>query len=510
MDYTAPRGAGAASRNPNFPGEKTMLGMQRKLSTPFLVLLTLPATAMGFALSVQISVLSWILSTEYNLDIHEIGLVWAAGPLAGIIGQLLVGVISDRVWFWGGRRRPFIIVGGILAALMILALPYIGVISTQLGLDAIIGVAITVALALDLSINVSFNPTRSLITDVTPEGIARTRGYTWMQTVSGSFGVLAYGIGALFGNYALIYFAAGLVVLFSVVPALLIEEPRELPGASAAARADTEKTSVRELLHLIRPLWAFLLYDVVAMALKLAGIEPPGMWLEAACLVFAAWLFWQTLTERSAGAQFARQDLVDFRKVLAANSLSWIGVQTMFVYMIAFVQHRFPELGADASGRVLSVSFLMLNAVGAALPALVLLPLAKKFDVVKVHSTCLGVMAAGFAAVYVLGFSPLVIYALMALMGIGWAAIVSLPFSIMSQRVDPSRIGLYMGVFNLSIVLPQLVVSLAVGLFVSRMADKGVIFLIGAVSLGLAALAWRSVSGEAGAQPAAATEARAH
>jgi MFS family permease len=211
-----------------------MLGMQRKLSTPFLVLLTLPATAMGFALSVQISVLSWILATEYGLDLHEIGLVWAAGPLAGIIGQLLIGVISDRVWFWGGRRRPFIVVGGILAALMILALPYIGVISQRLGLDAVLGVAIAVALALDLSINVSFNPTRSLITDVTPEGIARTRGYTWMQTVSGSFGVLAYAIGAIFGNYLLIYFAAGLVVVFSVVPALLIEEPRVLPGAQPA------------------------------------------------------------------------------------------------------------------------------------------------------------------------------------------------------------------------------------------------------------------------------------
>ena len=55
----------------------------------------------------------------------------------------------------------------------------------------------------------------------------------------------------------------------------------------------------------------------------------------------------------------------------------------------------------------------------------------------------------------------------MALLGIGWAAIVSLPFSIMSQRVDPARIGLYMGVFNLSIVLPQLVVSLGVGRFIS-------------------------------------------
>jgi MFS family permease len=180
--------------------------------------------------------------------------------------------------------------------------------------------------------------------------------------------------------------------------------------------------------------------------------------------------------------------------VLAANALSWIGVQTMFVYMIAFVQQRFPALDADSTGKVLSTSFLALNAVAAALPALVLLPLAKRFDVVRVHSACLVSMAAGFAGVYVFAHSPLLLYLFMAIMGIGWAAIVSLPFSIMSQRVDQSRIGLYMGVFNLSIVLPQLVVSLGVGTFVSGVADKGAIFLIGAASLALAAFAWRSVS----------------
>ena len=168
----------------------------------------------------------------------------------------------------------------------------------------------------------------------------------------------------------------------------------------------------------------------------------------------------------------------------------------MFVYMIAFVQHRFPELGADATGKVLSMSFLMLNAVAAALPALVLLPLAKRHHVVNVHVACLATMAAGFAGVYLFAHSAPVLYLLMAFMGIGWAAIVSLPFSIMSQSVDPARIGLYMGVFNLSIVLPQLVVSLGVGSIVSRMADKGGIFLIGAASLALSALAWRSVRDE--------------
>jgi MFS family permease len=96
---------------------------QQNKSNSFFALLSLPSTAMGFALSIQISALSWILTTQYNLDIHDVGLVWAAGPLAGIIGQVIIGVISDKVWFWNGRRRPFILIGGLLAALMLLALP---------------------------------------------------------------------------------------------------------------------------------------------------------------------------------------------------------------------------------------------------------------------------------------------------------------------------------------------------------------------------------------------------
>ena len=109
-----------------------MLKMQQDLSKTFLAILALPATALGFALSVQLAALSWILLTKYNLDVHDIGLVWAAGPIAGIFGQVIIGAISDRVWLWNGRRRPFILVGGAVAALTLLALPNIDVISACL------------------------------------------------------------------------------------------------------------------------------------------------------------------------------------------------------------------------------------------------------------------------------------------------------------------------------------------------------------------------------------------
>src|SRR4030043_1949958 len=184
-----------------------MLEIQKKLTNAFYALLSLPSTAMGFALSIQIAALSWILNTKYGLDIHEIGIVWSAGPLAGIFGQVIIGLISDKVWFWGGRRRPFILIGGTLAALMLIALPNIDKVNDYLGIGSFMAVALVVALTLDLAINISFNPTRSIIADVTPEGDARTKGYTWMQTISGFFGVLAFVIGAIAGNFVLISFA---------------------------------------------------------------------------------------------------------------------------------------------------------------------------------------------------------------------------------------------------------------------------------------------------------------
>ena len=471
-----------------------MRAFQKNKTGTFFALLSLPSTAMGFALSIQISALSWILTTQYELDIHDVGLVWAAGPLAGIIGQVLIGVISDRVWFWNGRRRPFILIGGILAALMLLALPNLDVISASMGVGGILGVAIAVALTLDLAINVSFNPTRSIIADVTDEGDERTRGYTWMQTISGTFCVLAYAIGAVFDNYVLIYAGAIIVLLFSVLPPLFITEPRELETGedrAAATPASGREDSFFGMLVAIRPLWGFLAYDIFAMGRRLAGIEPQNYYAEYACLAATVLLVAQALLERERPSE---PGLTPFRKVIAAHSFSWVGIQTTFVFLFAYLQQTLPDLSAIDQGRVGSTSFLVLNAVGALLPAFVLMPMAHRIGRVRTHTLCLAFMTAGYLGLYAYGSSPLAIYVLMAVVGIGWAAIVSLPFAIVSQKVNQARMGLYMGLFNLSVVLPQLVVSLGVALFISRAPDKGVIFAVSAASLALSTISWSFVT----------------
>ena len=414
-----------------------MLAFQKKLSNIFYLLIGFPSTAMGFALSIQIAVLSWILRTKYHLDIDQIGIVWAAGPIAGNLGQPLVGLISDKIWFWGGRRKPFIIIGGMLAALMILALPNIARINDFFGIGSIMAVAVTVALTLDLSINISFNPTRSIIADVTPDGQPRTKGYTWMQSVSNLFGSGAYLMGALISNYFLIYAGVVIVFLFSIGPLFFIEEPRELTKS-----ADDSDSKVK--------------------------------------------------TKTQWGELF---------KLYFAHAFSWLGIQTMFVYIFAFLEQKMPSMqnlpAAERNanlGQLIGWSFFILNAVGAIWPAFLLEPMSKKAGRVRTQALMVGIMSAGYFGIVFLASTPFMLYAMMCVLTFGWAAVVSLPFAIMSEKVDKSRMGFFMGIFNLSVVLPQLVASFAMGKVISHAADKGMVFIISGVSLAISAFLWLFVS----------------
>jgi maltose/moltooligosaccharide transporter len=405
-----------------------MLDMQKRLSNSFYAIISLPSTAMGFALCIQISALSWLLDTKYHLNIEEIGLVWAAGPLAGILGQVIIGFISDKTWFWGGRRRPFIMIGGVLAALMVFLLPRLDEVSRLLGIADLLIVAVIVALTLDLAINIGFNPTRSLIADVTPDGEARTRGYTWMQTVSGFWGVMAYLIGAYIGNYALISIGVFIVLAFSLAPMFFVTEPREL--------------EVREEKH------------------AATRTEWNQLW-----------------------------------RIYLAHGFAWVGVQSMFVFIIAFIQQHIVPASATAaeasaqSGHVIAISFAVMNVVGFVLPALVLAPLALKFGRVRTQVACIAIMAAGYFLIAFTARTPAALYALMAMVGIGWGAIVSLPFAIMSEKVDKSRMGYFMGIFNLSVVVPQLM-STGVGSVLKHSADKSVLFMICGSCLTVSAVLW--------------------
>ena len=480
-----------------------MLDIQKKKSNPFFVLLSLPSTAMGFALSVQISALSWILSTKYGLDIHEIGIVWAAGPIAGIIAQPIVGLISDKMWFMGGRRRPWIVIGSLLAALMLLALPNLEIIQKVFtsGSDpkaGLLSIAVIVALLLDLSINVSLNPTRSLVADCTTLD-ERSKGYTWMQTISGTFGMLAYLIGGTLGNLALIYIGAIITLAAAIIPAFLIEEPKVLANVE-----DTKKegsaSGGKDILMSLFPLLGLLIYGVYVLVTKLFGITIPGRFhlggMDLSIVEFISLaIFVITSIIVLTNALRVSKNANEYQKVLLAHSLTWIGVQTMFIYALFFLKDRMLIEG-DGAGKVNSLAFFILSLVSAVLPAFVLNPVAKKIGMVKTHYFAIFIMAIGYGGIFFLASSPILYYVFIAVAGIGWGSVVSLPFAIMSEKVDQTKMGLYMGIFNLSVVLPQLVASFKMGEVVNNAADKSVVFAICMITLAISGVLWMFVKNE--------------
>ncbi len=448
-----------------------MLNIQKKLSNPFLALLGLPATAVGFALSTQIAALSWILSNKYQLDIHEVAFVWLAGPIAGIFGQVIVGLISDNVWFMGGRRRPFIIIGGLVSTIAFLTLPHIRSISQITGITDIILIASVIALFLDLSINVTFNPARSIIADLTPEGKIRTSGFVWMQIISGFFGVFAYFLSMVFGNEMLLYIAAGIVFLTAVFPILFIQEKKD---ESSEQVTNQEKFGVWQIFKEIFPLYGFLVFGVFSL-LHHFFAETLGPWhnpILIGALIYSVaigvYIIVQGLKQTS--------NKNEFQKIMLAHSFTWVAFQSMFILSGFFIENQIlPNIGltgitanwfaekltgvtqtsASSVGNIVSLGFFILNLIGAIFP-LILQSIAKKIGRVKTYISALLFSAIGYF--YIAFFSRVEVdfYIGMFLVGIGWSAVISIVFAIMSERVNAAKMGLYMGVFNLAVVLPQM------------------------------------------------------
>ena len=448
-----------------------MLNIQKKMSNAFLALLALPATAVGFALSTQIAALSWILSNKYHLDIHDVAFVWLAGPIAGIFGQVIVGLLSDNVWFMGGRRRPFIMIGGMVSTIAFLALPHIRGISHISGISDIILIASIIALFLDLSVNVTFNPARSIIADLTPEGKVRTSGYVWMQIISGFFGVFAYFLSMVFGNVTLLYIAAVIVFVTAVFPILFIQERKDLEIAKAESQ---EKYGVWQIFQEIFPLYGFLVFGFFSLFYHFFP-EALGAWHNPVLIAALAYSVIIGIIIIIQGVKNPT-NRNEFQKIMLAHSFTWVAFQSMFILSGFFIEYQIlPNIslkGVAANwfaekltgtvqnsgatvGNMVSLGFFILNLIGAIFP-LILQSIAKHIGRVKTYIGALAFSAIGYFYIAYFSKVELDFYIGMFLVGIGWSAVISIVFAIMSERVNPAKMGLYMGVFNLAVVLPQM------------------------------------------------------
>lgn len=158
------------------------------------------------------------------------------------------------------------------------------------------------------------------------------------------------------------------------------------------------------------------------------------------------------------------------------------------IHLLRFFTGKTPSID-DTAGNILSLAFLLFNAVGAFFPVLVLEPISKKIGRVRTYFTSILIMAIAYLFIWKFGNTELTFYTGICIAGIGWSAVISIVFAIMSERVNQSKMGLYMGLFNYSVVLPQMM-TVGIAALVKESNDYSMLYLMCGISLFVSFLFW--------------------
>jgi maltose/moltooligosaccharide transporter len=379
----------------------------------------------------------------------EIPMLWLAAPLTGLLVQPVIGHLSDNTWSPRfGRRRPFILTGAILSSLALLAMPNSSALWMAAGLLWI----------LDASINISMEPFRALVSDVLPEE-DRTTGFALQ-----SFFI---GLGA---------------VIASALPWILTNW-----GGVAAVAGDTIPITVRISFYVGSA--AFL--GTVLYTILTTKEKPP-----------ADMAAFQRQKAATAGVAAGAREILAAIKAMPSTMkqlawvqiCTWLGLFCMWLYFpVAVATNVF---GAPDSSSPLyqqgvewaGVCFGAYSAVCFAF-SFFLPPLAKKNGRKWTHSICLAAGAAGLLSVSVIT-TPSLLLLSMAGVGIAWASTLSMPYSMLAGAIPEGKNGIYMGIFNFFIVIPEIVASLGFGWVMSNVLgnNRMAAVIAGGVFLALAAV----------------------
>jgi maltose/moltooligosaccharide transporter len=373
--------------------------------------------------------------------------LWLAGPITGLIIQPIIGSMSDRTWNRLGRRRPYFLTGAILASIALFFMPDSSTLWMAAGLLWI----------LDASINITMEPFRAFVADNLPEeqrtlgfvmqsffiGIGQTlaNGLPYLFTYLGLVGVMATGI-PLSVEYS---FKIGAVVFLIAVLWTVVSTSEYPPeNMEAFERMKRERKGV---------LAGFAeIFTSVA--------EMPATMKQLAVVQFFTWFalpcMWQFFSLAIARHVFLAPDETS---PLFARATEWGGLCFAVYNVVCFV-----------------IAFL--------LPSL-----AKKTSRKTVHIIALVCGGIGLISVLFIA-NKWLLFASMAGVGIAWASILSMPYVMLSTAVPPARMGVYMGVFNLFIVIPQIVMSLIVPNIFNNLlgGDPRNAVVLGGISLLVAAV----------------------
>lgn len=411
---------------------------------------------MGFAL--QNANASRILQI-FGADVHSLSWFWIIPPLMGLIVQPIVGHYSDRTWTRFGRRKPYFLVGALLAAVGLIMMPQAGVFTSLL---PALWIGAGFLMIMDASFNIAMEPFRALVADLLPSD-QRTLGYS-VQTV-------LIGIGAVIGSwlpYALSnWFGVSSEALPGEVPLHLIFSfiigAAFLVGAVMVTILTTKEYTNEELL-------SFELPENRVVEEEKARI-------------------WDIFTD------FAKMPKT-MRQLAWVQFFSWFGLFGMWVFTTPAIAHHIYGLPlSDTSsatyqkaGDWVGIIFGVYNGVSAII-AFFLPFIAKKIGRKTTHAIALVIGGLGLISIYFVS-SPNMLIVSMIAVGVAWASILAMPYAILAGSIPARKMGVYMGIFNFFIVLPQIINAIIGGPIVKylyggnpifALVTSGVAFLIAAV-----------------------------
>ncbi len=379
----------------------------------------------------------------------EIPLLWLAAPLTGFIIQPIIGYMSDRTWGKWGRRKPYFTTGAILATIGLLAMPHCTALWMAAGLLWI----------LDASINVSMEPFRAFVGDLLPASQIN-RGYTTQSMFIGIGNVIAailpaaiIGIlGSDAGNtghgippYLIVVFTVGAIFYLGAV-LYTVRTTREYPPEDLEA-FNKMKAETAGILNGFKEVFSNI-FKMPATMRQVALVQFftwPGL--------FLMWFYFTTAVARNVlGAP-------DTDSPLYAEGVAWGNICFGFYSAVCF-----------------AFSF-------------VLPEIADRFGRVRTHAICLSMGALGLLFV---GFAPDKYWLLLSMTGVGiaWASILSMPYAMLASTLPANKMGVYMGIFNFFIVLPEIIATLGFGWIMEHWLNNNRIsaVMLGGALLGVAAL----------------------
>jgi maltose/moltooligosaccharide transporter len=418
-------------------------------------------------------------------SLDDLPALWVAAPLTGLLVQPIIGFMSDRTWLGHfGRRRPYFVAGALLAALSLLLMP----------LAPVLLAAAALLWMLDASLNISMEPFRAFVGDQLRRD-QHTAGYAVQTAFIGAGAVIGsifpyllehWGVsnvaaaGAIPDTVKWSFWAGGAALFLAVMWTVLTTReysPDEMRSFGEEASHESGDT-IRALAS--RSYMTSLAWIAAGAAIVFAVAEF-GLEKEVYLLggLLVAYGFLSAIAIASAksgrGAGMLGSLVGDFsgmprvmKQLALVQFFSWSALFVMWIYSGPVVAQYFFGSG-DASSAAYQdgsnwwgVLYAMQNGF-ATLAALLLLPaLAKRVGKVGTHRIGLACGALGYGSFFVLPDSNWLIVSQL-LCGIAWASILAMPYAILASSLPQAKLGTYMGLFNIFIVVPQLLVATVMG-----------------------------------------------